>query len=469
MFDLPQAKRIRREDLYRDDSSDDGATRSSRSSSRPSSSSEFISVPSAPAPALASPIEQLYGSAPPPSEGVQNSDHASKGEIPGEIAHELEEGNQGATEGLRGRLDGAVGLVGEDGDGPELDEGRGEEEDEGHGRGKGERERIGDDDGAVASGEGEEEDENEDGDEDASTGLELDLARAAAPEVAEAEEEPEAAQQQHERPLELLHNPTTTTITTHQTHARNDNEDQDDALAFHLFAPTSLSTRPPAIVRLRSPTPQSAGFVQPQRPSSYYFASPSAAQRAEYASAAVSGAEVQQLAQRAWPGCVYGWRVVRVVDDGKKGLGTGKGGKRKRRGKREEGETWEGVEEDAGGDGSAAERVSREEAGEGEKRKRPGKKARVRTRKRVAKGKAEEETEREVKERRARNNREKRERQRERDKVKKANAKGTAEEENEREAMAKKNRAKRERRREREKLKRKANAKGETEVAEKVD
>ena len=81
-------------------------------------------------------------------------------------------------------------------------------------------------------------------------------------------------------------------------------------------------------VRLDSPLAnRNPGFVVSTRPREYYMASaPSAAKRAEFESVAVGGEDIRKSAGRAWPGCGYEWRVIRVrSSNGGGGFGKGRG------------------------------------------------------------------------------------------------------------------------------------------------
>ncbi|KAF2755471.1 hypothetical protein EJ05DRAFT_502930 [Pseudovirgaria hyperparasitica] len=81
-----------------------------------------------------------------------------------------------------------------------------------------------------------------------------------------------------------------------------------------LFASQSAPTK----IDLRSPSPPGGepGFVQPERPLSYYLAeSPSAQDQIRLALAAVSGEEVLDRSHARWAGCALPWRVHTVIPE----------------------------------------------------------------------------------------------------------------------------------------------------------
>ncbi|KAK5719651.1 hypothetical protein LTR17_015278 [Elasticomyces elasticus] len=183
-------------------------------------------------------------------------------------------------------------------------------------------------------------------------------------------------------------------------------EDNEDLLEFRLFAPTS-ATGNASKIRLRSPTPQTTapGFVVHERNLNYYFAEPSkSAEKGNYESAALSGAEVDALSRTPWPGSAYPWKVLHVSIQGrrKSSLSTDKGA----------------APAPAPASASAA------------KRKQPGKKARIQIRVKLAAQRAESDKQqtdakaREIadREKRVRLNRAKTLRKRAREKARKAGA-----------------------------------------------
>lgn len=96
-------------------------------------------------------------------------------------------------------------------------------------------------------------------------------------------------------------------------------EDQAEDLDFRLFAtePAAKDQRASEAqkIRLRSPTPQTGepGFLQPDRPSSYYFVNSADSRRKEeFQQAALSGAQVSSLSKRPWPGSAYPWKVLHL-------------------------------------------------------------------------------------------------------------------------------------------------------------
>ncbi|KAK3650561.1 hypothetical protein LTR56_006266 [Elasticomyces elasticus] len=97
-------------------------------------------------------------------------------------------------------------------------------------------------------------------------------------------------------------------------------KDNENLLDFRLFAPTS-ATGNTSKIRLRSPTPQTTApaFVVHERNLNYYFAEPSkSADKDDYKSAALSGAEIVTLSRTPWPGSAYPWKVIYVSLQGRR-------------------------------------------------------------------------------------------------------------------------------------------------------
>lgn len=102
-------------------------------------------------------------------------------------------------------------------------------------------------------------------------------------------------------------------------------EDDDEELAFNLFAPTAStanaepSTGDPTStaqkIRLRSPSLNiaDAGFAQPARNRSYYFAFPADGQKKfNFEASALSTSQIFSLSHHPWPGSVYPWKVLHI-------------------------------------------------------------------------------------------------------------------------------------------------------------
>lgn len=193
-----------------------------------------------------------------------------------------------------------------------------------------------------------------------------------------------------------------------------EDKDEDEELAFNLFAPTTKSTTSenatpaaPQTIRLRSPTPleaQDAGFVVAERDQSYFFTGPiTDAKKAEYAAVAVTGDTVAAWSKLPCPGCAYPWKVISIpASAAKKAL-----------------------------DATRAEDNFLPDEEREQKRKRKGKKARIKTRVKAEKARAKkemaekgkEEKEQAMREKNARRNREKKLKKRAKDKAKKAASK----------------------------------------------
>lgn len=210
----------------------------------------------------------------------------------------------------------------------------------------------------------------------------------------------------------------TTTVTpqvqdaTTNTRA-GDEDDEEEELAFNLFAPVSRpvngdTSKParPQTIRLRSPTPLEAkdpGFLVPERDQSYYFTGPlSPTKQAQYEASAVTGETIAAWSKLPCPGCAYPWKIISIpASAARKAL--------------------DGVK-------NAAEVDFLPEEDREKRKSRLGKKARIKKRikaekTRVRKAEAEkrkEEKERLEREKRARRNREKKFKKRARDKAKKA-------------------------------------------------
>lgn len=198
--------------------------------------------------------------------------------------------------------------------------------------------------------------------------------------------------------------------TTETTDINKDLQDDDDELAFQLFAPSipSGKSEPGAAslqkIRLKSPTPTTAdaGFVKPMRALEYYLIPSASGQDKEnFQIAAVTGEAVVKRSHSPWPGSTYAWKVTNLP---------------------------------ASSLSKAAKNlVSHEETelavdDETSKHKRPGKKARIKTRTKLAaerekaeKSKVEDaEREKAEREKKTRRNREKQAKKRAREKAKRA-------------------------------------------------
>ena len=97
----------------------------------------------------------------------------------------------------------------------------------------------------------------------------------------------------------------------------------DEELDFRLFAAPKTGSQaaidPGQKIRLRSPSidPANAGFVQPRRPESYYFAAPpTGKQERELEAVALTGNEMVALSQTYRPGCSYSWKVLHLPPSG---------------------------------------------------------------------------------------------------------------------------------------------------------
>lgn len=100
-------------------------------------------------------------------------------------------------------------------------------------------------------------------------------------------------------------------------------DDEDEEMMFRLFAPTkptASADQPepqPSVqkVRIRSPSvdPAEAGFLQPHRPRSYYFAAePGSDAKAAFDASALSGEQILKLSSVPWPGSAYNWKVLHI-------------------------------------------------------------------------------------------------------------------------------------------------------------
>ncbi|KAF2491433.1 hypothetical protein BU16DRAFT_529957 [Lophium mytilinum] len=198
--------------------------------------------------------------------------------------------------------------------------------------------------------------------------------------------------------VETANNPAT--APDHQNAA--DEEDEEEELEFHLFAPTAAqesNDAPPHRIRIGSPDRNGKeGFVVPERPPEYYFATEADdTRRAQLNAAAISGEEVLERAKIPWPGFEMPWRVTKISS---RGL----------------------VKDVVAGHADVLVEL---EVG---KRKRPGKKARIKTRikakeehlKRETAEKSAKDKEMAEKEKKIRRNRVKQLKKRARDKAKKA-------------------------------------------------
>ncbi|KAK8226965.1 hypothetical protein HDK77DRAFT_121080 [Phyllosticta capitalensis] len=191
----------------------------------------------------------------------------------------------------------------------------------------------------------------------------------------------------------------------------DDAASEDEELEFRLFAAparnaatdgAAAAAAAPQKIRIKSPELENGdgGFVNPERPNSYYFyGQPNEELRRQLETAAVTGDQVMSWALQKWPGCALPWKVKTIALDRKAREALGISG------------------------GNMTEPAT-------EKRKRKGKKARIAIRTKL-KAKAEakeaqakEKEEKELAERvkRAKRNREKKLKKRQRDKLKKAAA-----------------------------------------------
>ncbi|KAK8191056.1 hypothetical protein IWZ00DRAFT_267256 [Phyllosticta capitalensis] len=190
----------------------------------------------------------------------------------------------------------------------------------------------------------------------------------------------------------------------------DDAASEDEELEFRLFAAPAgnaatdgaAAASAPQKIRIKSPDLESGdgGFINPERPRSYYFSGePNEELRLQLDAAAVTGDQVMSWALQKWPGCALPWKVKTTALDRKAREALGISG------------------------GNMTEPAT-------EKRKRKGKKARIATRTKL-KAKAEakeaqakEKEEKELAERvkRAKRNREKKLKKRQRNKLKRAAA-----------------------------------------------
>lgn len=100
-------------------------------------------------------------------------------------------------------------------------------------------------------------------------------------------------------------------------------EEEDEEMMFQLFAPSKTTAttdqaepQPTAQkIRIRSPSidATTAGFLQPSRPRSFYFADElSDDERAAYEAFALSGEQILQLSSQPRPGCAYSWKILHI-------------------------------------------------------------------------------------------------------------------------------------------------------------
>ncbi|GAB7340894.1 hypothetical protein MBLNU457_7248t1 [Dothideomycetes sp. NU457] len=190
----------------------------------------------------------------------------------------------------------------------------------------------------------------------------------------------------------------------------DDEELEDEEVAFRLFAPTKAdgARQDAQVIRLRSPTAEERdpGFISSRRSNTYYFTgSPSTQLQQEYNIAAVTGDDVRLQAKARWPGSAYPWRTITIPTSQAKQVLVNAN--------------------------RFAKLVPQDEV---KKRTRLGKNGRIKKRQKMAvraakkadEAKAKEEKELAEREKRARRNREKKFKKRARDKAKKS-AMGTAE------------------------------------------
>ena len=89
-------------------------------------------------------------------------------------------------------------------------------------------------------------------------------------------------------------------------------EDIEDGFSFQLFAggPTTISK-----IRLDSPdlADVEPGLLQPNRPSAYYFTSPTSPEEQQnFKVAAISGQDLISSSKIPWPGMSYSWKVTHI-------------------------------------------------------------------------------------------------------------------------------------------------------------
>jgi len=97
----------------------------------------------------------------------------------------------------------------------------------------------------------------------------------------------------------------------------DDEEPQDEEIAFRLFAPTKAdgARQDAQVIRLRSPTPEERdpGFISSRRSDTYYFTGlPTEQLQQEYDIAAVAGDDVKSQAKTCWPGSAYTWKTITI-------------------------------------------------------------------------------------------------------------------------------------------------------------
>ena len=86
--------------------------------------------------------------------------------------------------------------------------------------------------------------------------------------------------------------------------------EEESEAEFNLFSrPAGSKT----VIKLRSPSPDSADNATFLRPQSFYIREPlTTDEEAEYASAALSGADILRLAKVERPGSAYAWKVITI-------------------------------------------------------------------------------------------------------------------------------------------------------------
>lgn len=211
---------------------------------------------------------------------------------------------------------------------------------------------------------------------------------------------------------------TTRDVNMPDAHPEKAAEDDDEEVAFRLFASTAsrserTKTEPAAAVqkiRLRSPSldPAQAGFIQPRRPNSYYMTGPQTREsRSTFEAAAISAEQLLALSRQPRPGSSYPWKVLHIPST-----------QIPRKVRKQVLQP------------TSFERLGNTEAPK--KHRRKGKQTRIRIRMKLAKGKQREEAKRKAaeeaeaaeKEKRTKRNREKKVKKKAREKAKKAAAGG---------------------------------------------
>ncbi|KAK7187111.1 hypothetical protein DPSP01_004068 [Paraphaeosphaeria sporulosa] len=100
--------------------------------------------------------------------------------------------------------------------------------------------------------------------------------------------------------------------------ARDDAAESDEEAELVLFAGPSKAGDSHKI-RLTSPEASGEPGMRVQKPRSYYFADEITSEREkEYVAAAVTGADVLDIAKIPWPGCAVPWKVRTITSSGLK-------------------------------------------------------------------------------------------------------------------------------------------------------